>query len=67
MRAAGGISKNTKSKKYCCGINGEPAVIVTVPEANNMAMASIHIETRRSCIAALRVVRDPRKLAHITS
>ncbi len=46
-------------------LNGEPAAIVTVPDAGNAVMASIHIETRRGQIAALRVIRDPRKLGYI--
>jgi len=43
-------------------VNGEPAVLVTVPEAGNLPIAALHVETRRGRIAALRVVRDPRKL-----
>lgn len=48
-------------------LNGEPAAVVTVPDLNNAFMASIHIETRHGRIAALRTIRDPRKLSHIAS
>ncbi len=48
-------------------LNGEPAAVVTIPDAGNAVMASIHIETRRGRIAALRVVRDPRKLSGIAA
>jgi RNA polymerase sigma-70 factor (ECF subfamily) len=46
-------------------LNGEPAVVVTIPEAGGAITASIHIETRGGRIVALRVVRDPRKLRHV--
>jgi len=46
-------------------LNGEPAVVVTLPTAGDAAMASIHLETRRGRIVALRVVRDPEKLANL--
>lgn len=46
-------------------INGEPAVLVTIPEADNAVMAMVHLETRRGRIAALRTNRDPRKLQYI--
>jgi RNA polymerase sigma-70 factor, ECF subfamily len=46
-------------------INGEPAVLVTSPDAGHTVLVSIHFETRRGRIAALRVIRDPRKLEHI--
>lgn len=46
-------------------LNGEPAAIVTVPDLDNAIFASLHIETRAGRIAALRIVRDPRKLSHI--
>jgi RNA polymerase sigma-70 factor (ECF subfamily) len=48
-------------------INGEPAVVVTIPDAGNAVMAMIHIETRHGRIAALRTIRDPRKLQHISA
>jgi RNA polymerase sigma-70 factor (ECF subfamily) len=43
-------------------LNGEPAVLVTLPSAGNVVFASVHIETRNGQIAAMRVVRDPAKL-----
>src|SRR5439155_817353 len=46
-------------------LNGEPAVVVTLPTAGDAVMASIHVETRRGRIVALRVVRDPEKLANL--
>ena len=44
-------------------MNGEPAVLVTVPSAGDAIFASVHVETRDGRIAAMRVVRDPAKLA----
>jgi RNA polymerase sigma factor (sigma-70 family) len=46
-------------------LNGEPAVAVRVPDLDGAIIASLHIETRAAHIAALRVIRDPRKLSHI--
>lgn len=44
-------------------LNGEPAVLVTVPGAGDAPFASVHAETRDGRIVAMRVVRDPAKLA----
>jgi RNA polymerase sigma-70 factor (ECF subfamily) len=44
-------------------LNSEPAVLVTVPSFGNVVFASVHVETRGGRIAAMRVVRDPVKLA----
>ena len=44
-------------------LNGEPSVLVTLPTAGHVVFASVHIETRGGRIAAMRVVRDPGKLA----
>lgn len=44
-------------------LNGEPAVLVTVPSAGHAVFASVHVETRGGRIVAMRVVRDPGKLA----
>ena len=44
-------------------LNGEPAVLTTLPSAGNFLFASIHVETRVERIVAMRVVRDPAKLA----
>lgn len=46
-------------------LNGEPAVVVTLPTAGGAVFASVHVETRGGRIVAVRVVRDPRKLAHL--
>lgn len=46
-------------------LNGEPAVVVTVPTAEDAPFATVHVETRAGRILALRVVRDPAKLAAI--
>jgi len=44
-------------------LNGEPAVLVTLPSAGNTVFASVHVETSGERIVAMRVVRDPAKLA----
>jgi len=46
-------------------LNREPAVVVTLPSAGDTVFASVHAETRAGRIVALRVVRDPRKLAFL--
>jgi len=46
-------------------LNGEPTIVVTVPAVGDAVMASVHAETRHGQIVALRVVRDPRKLAYL--
>jgi RNA polymerase sigma factor (sigma-70 family) len=43
-------------------LNGEPAVLVTLPTAGHAVFASVHIETHGGRIVAMRVVRDPAKL-----
>src|SRR5262249_10908030 len=43
-------------------LNGEPAVVITVPAAGGVPFASVHVETKDGAIVALRVVRDPAKL-----
>jgi RNA polymerase sigma-70 factor (ECF subfamily) len=43
-------------------LNGEPAVLIMVADAAP-PFATVHVETRRELVAAIRVVRDPRKLA----
>ena len=45
------------------GLNAEPAVLVTLPSAGHVPFASVHVETRGRRIVAMRVVRDPAKLA----
>jgi RNA polymerase sigma factor (sigma-70 family) len=44
-------------------LNAEPAVLVTLPSAADAVFASVHVETRHGLIVAMRVVRDPVKLA----
>lgn len=44
-------------------LNGEPAVVITLADTGGAPFATVHVETRRGLIAALRVVRDPGKLA----
>jgi RNA polymerase sigma-70 factor (ECF subfamily) len=44
-------------------LNGEPAVLVSLPAAAGAVFASVHVETREGRIATMRVVRDPAKLA----
>ena len=43
-------------------LNGEPAVLVTLPTAGHAVFASVHVETHGGRIVAMRVVRDPVKL-----
>jgi len=43
-------------------LNGEPTAVVTLPAADGMPLAAIHVETRGGRIVALRVVRDAQKL-----
>jgi len=43
-------------------LNGEPAVLTTLPSAGGAVFASVHVETRDGRIVAMRVVRDPAKL-----
>jgi len=43
-------------------LNGEPAVLATLPSAGPVVFASVHVETRAGRIVAMRVVRDPAKL-----
>jgi RNA polymerase sigma-70 factor, ECF subfamily len=44
-------------------LNGEPAVLVTLPGPAGAVFASVHVETRGGRVVAMRVVRDPSKLA----
>lgn len=43
-------------------LNGEPAVLVTLPTLGDMPFSTVHVETRARRIVAMRVVRDPTKL-----
>ena len=44
-------------------LNGEPAVLTVLPSAGNLVFSSVHVETHGERIVAMRVVRDPAKLA----
>src|SRR5262249_4164412 len=46
-------------------LNAEPAVLATLPTAAHAVFASVHVETRTGRIVAMRVVRDPAKLASL--
>jgi RNA polymerase sigma-70 factor (ECF subfamily) len=43
-------------------LNGEPAVLVTLPDLGGAPFATVHLETRAGAVQAIRVVRDPIKL-----
>ena len=43
-------------------LNGEPAAVITLPAFGHAPFATVHVETRQGLVAALRIVRDPRKL-----
>jgi len=65
LRRFAGLSKRVTQTVACrvVRLNHEPAVLVTLPAAENAVFASVHVETRNGRIAAMRVVRDPAKLA----
>ncbi len=44
-------------------LNGEAAIVIAALGAARVPFATVHVETRHGLVAALRVVRDPRKLA----
>jgi hypothetical protein len=44
-------------------LNGEPAVLVTLPDLGGAPFATVHLETRDGAVQVIRVVRDPAKLA----
>jgi RNA polymerase sigma-70 factor (ECF subfamily) len=48
-------------------LNGEPAVLVSLPTAGQTVFASVHVETRAGRITAMRVVRDPAKIVPLQS
>jgi hypothetical protein len=43
-------------------MNGELAIVVRLAD---VAIAFVHVETRRGRIAAVRALRDPEKLARV--
>jgi len=65
LRRFAGLERRVTARVACrvVQLNGEPAVLVTLPEAGGVVFASVHVETRGGRIAAMRVVRDPVKLA----
>ena len=69
LRRFAGLERRVAARVACrvVQLNGEPAVLVTVPEAGDAVFASVHVETRDGRIAAMRVVRDPAKLAPLHS
>jgi len=46
-------------------VNGERAILVYLPHAPEVLVALVHLETRDGQIVALRVIRDPSRLAHM--
>lgn len=44
-------------------MNGEAAVLVTAPREGGAPFAIVHLETGDGLVRAIRVIRDPRKLA----
>lgn len=67
LRRFVGLSQRVAEPVACrvVRLNLEPAVLVTLPAAANAVFASVHVETRNGRIAAMRVVRDPAKLASL--
>ena len=65
LRRFVGLSQRVAAPVACrvVRLNLEPAVLVTLHTATNTVFASVHVETRNGRIAAMRVVRDPAKLA----
>jgi RNA polymerase sigma-70 factor, ECF subfamily len=62
------LTKRLAGLRVTCRVvllNGEPAVLTTLPDLADAVFSSVHIETREGRIAAMRVVRDPQKLAHL--
>jgi RNA polymerase sigma factor (sigma-70 family) len=63
-RRFGNASRRIQARIACHvrRLNGEPAVVLTLPELEGARFATIHVETRAGLVTALRVVRDPEKL-----
>lgn len=65
-RWANALRRQLRDVTIACHVrplNGEPAVVVTVPGLG--PFATVHVETRAGLVAALRVIRDPAKLAGV--
>lgn len=65
LRRFTGLSQRVEQPVACrvVRLNLEPAVLVTLPTVANALFASVHVETHEGRIVAMRVVRDPAKLA----
>lgn len=65
LRRFSNLSRRVEVPVACrvAALNGEPAVVVTVPSLGDALFASVHVESRGGRIVAMRVVRDPAKLA----
>jgi RNA polymerase sigma-70 factor, ECF subfamily len=65
LRRFANLSRRVAARVACrvVELNSEPAVLVTLPETGDAPFASVHVETRGGRIVAMRVVRDPVKLA----
>ena len=48
-------------------LNGEPAIVVRLAEFSTTIVALVHLETRFGRVAALRVNRDPERIAGIAA
>src|SRR4029077_19379263 len=44
-------------------VNGEPAIVIRLAALPEVVVAIVHLETRRGLVLALRVNRDPSKIA----
>ncbi len=64
LRRFANLSRRTPVPVACrvVRLNGDPAVVVSVPSAGDAVFASVHVETRAGRVVAMRVVRDPAKL-----
>jgi RNA polymerase sigma-70 factor (ECF subfamily) len=47
-------------------LNGEPAIVVRLEASPEIVIAVVHVETKDKLVVALRVHRDPRRIAQIT-
>lgn len=64
LRRYANLSRRTPVPVACrvLHLNGEPAVLVSLPTLGDMPFSTVHVETRAGRIVAMRVVRDPTKL-----
>jgi RNA polymerase sigma-70 factor (ECF subfamily) len=69
LRRFANLTRKLGDVRVACRVlwlNGEPAVVTILPDAGGAVFSSVHVETRSGLIAAMRVVRDPAKLAYLT-